>query len=91
MRTLLSLAASFALVVAIQPAHAQTGGAKQTDYFESKEADGSSVIFKDDPMKAQGLDANGATLQMRGRPIRTLLIRPRLQFLQELTKSVESL
>ena len=64
---------------------------KKNDYFEAKSEDGSSVIFKDDPMTAPGLDPSGATLSLRGRPMRAMLIKPRLHFVEELKKSVEAL
>ena len=84
-------AAAIALVLfATQSANAQTDS-KDKGYFEVKQTDGSSVVFKDDPMSALGMDAGGATLIVRGRPARALLIRPRLQFVSELLKTAESL
>ena len=38
-----------------------------------------------------GMDAVGVTLKVRGGPARFLLVKPRLDFLQELRKTVESL
>jgi hypothetical protein len=93
MKTVWLLAAAAAFVTFAPSSFAQTDAkdAKDRGYFEVKQTDGSSVVFKDDPMSALGMEAGGATLVMRGRPARALLIRPRLQFLSELLKSAEAL
>jgi len=90
MKTALLFAAAAAFTLFARSSFAQTD-AKDKGYFEVKEADGSSVVFKDDLVKTLGMEAGGATLVMRGRPARALLIRPRLQFVSELLKSAEAL
>jgi hypothetical protein len=90
MKATLLVAVTATLTLVAQASFAQTD-AKDKGYFEVKQTDGSSVVFKDDPMSALGMDAGGATLVVRGRPARTLLIRPRLQFVSELLKSAEAL
>ena len=84
---------SFVLVASL--AWSGVAAADQTtntaDYTESKGTDGNAVTFKDDPLQAGGLDPNGVNLKLRGGPKRFLLIRPRLQFVTELLKSVENI
>ncbi len=47
--------------------------------------------FFDDPLAAGGLSPAGGTLTVVKRSMRTLLIRPRAQFVTEMLKSVENL
>ena len=47
--------------------------------------------FFDDPLAAGGLTPAGGTLTVVKRSMRTLLIRPRAQFVTEMLKSVENL
>lgn len=71
-------------------AFAQTGD-KDKGYFETKQSDGSSVVFKDDLFSGTSLGPTDGTIRARPRAARHLLIRPRLEFVAELTKSVEAL
>ncbi|HEX2736153.1 MAG TPA: hypothetical protein VHM70_31345 [Polyangiaceae bacterium] len=47
--------------------------------------------FDDDDLLAQAFGADGDVVRVRLGPARTLLIRPRTQFVAELLKSVERL
>lgn len=64
---------------------------------EAKEAaggdkgDGYGYEFDDDPLSAGGFGPNDATIRVRPRAARTTLIRPRIQFVDEMLKSVENL
>jgi len=51
--------------------------------------EGYGYIFKDDPLDGAGYDPNGDMLRVRPPPGRTMLIRPRTQFVVEMLKSVE--
>ncbi len=47
--------------------------------------------FGDDALLGEQLSADGDLIRLRARPARTLLLRPRTQFVGELLKSVEHL
>lgn len=47
--------------------------------------------FLDDPLAARGVVPGGGTITVPKRQVRTLLIRPRTQFITEMLKSVENL
>ncbi|MFO0669862.1 MAG: hypothetical protein U0235_09595 [Polyangiaceae bacterium] len=90
--------AAFALLLATSMASAQTPATgtttptqTQSTYAESKTSDGSAVVFKDDLATADGLSAAGAVLKVRGGPARFVLIKPRMNFIDALRKSVENL
>ena len=75
-------------------AFAVTGGA----FAQAKDAaaggdkgDGYGYEFDDDPLSAGGFGPNDATIRVRPRAARTTLIRPRIQFVDEMLKSVENL
>ena len=53
--------------------------------------DGYGYEFDDDPLAAGGFGPNDATIKVRPRAARTTLIRPRIQFVDEMLKSVENL
>ncbi len=53
--------------------------------------DGYGYIFKDDPLNAGNEGEMTARIKVRKQPTRTLLIRPRWQFVAEMLKSVENL
>jgi len=53
--------------------------------------DGYGYEFDDDPLAAGGFGPNDATIRVRPRAARTTLIRPRIQFVDEMLKSVENL
>ena len=78
-----SLLAS-ALLVAPTLASAQ-------DYQTQDEKDGYSVLFDADKLGGDGLEAAGPLIKAGFRPVRFLLLRPRIHFVPELLKSVESL
>jgi hypothetical protein len=56
-----------------------------------KGGDGYGYEFDDDPLSAGGFGPNDATIRVRPRAARTTLIRPRIQFVDEMLKSVENL
>ena len=58
---------------------------------ESKTDDGYGYSFEDDPLNAGGFGPNDATIRVRARAARTTLIRPRMNFVMEMLKSVENL
>lgn len=53
--------------------------------------EGYGYEFDDDPLAAGGFGPNDATIRVRPRAARTTLIRPRIQFVDEMLKSVENL
>jgi hypothetical protein len=56
-----------------------------------EKGDGYGYEFEDDPLSAGGFGPNDATIKVRPRAARTTLIRPRIQFVDEMLKSVENL
>ena len=56
-----------------------------------QKGDGYGYEFDDDPLSAGGFGPNDATIRVRPRAARTTLIRPRIQFVDEMLKSVENL
>jgi|688.fasta_scaffold1090040_1 hypothetical protein len=60
-------------------------------YRTVDETDGYEVTFKDELLDGGGLDATTAILRVRPPGSRMILIRPRLHFVHELTKTVENL
>ena len=63
-------------------------GTKET---ASDKGDGYGYEFDDDPLSAGGFGPNDATIRVRPRAARTTLIRPRIQFVDEMLKSVENI
>jgi hypothetical protein len=53
--------------------------------------DGYGYEIDDDPLAAGGFGPSDATIRVRPRAARTTLIRPRIQFVDEMLKSVENL
>ena len=53
--------------------------------------DGYGYEFDDDPLAAGGFGPNDASIRVRSGPVRTTLIRPRIQFVDNMLKSVENL
>ena len=58
---------------------------------ESTRGNDVSYEFLDDPLGAGGLSPTGGSIIVRKRNMRSLLIRPRTQFITEMLKSVENL
>ena len=81
--TMLASAGAFAQDA---PAAGAAGGAAAGD-----KGDGYGYEFDDDPLAAGGFGPNDATIRVRPRAARTTLIRPRIQFVDEMLKSVENL
>jgi hypothetical protein len=53
--------------------------------------DGYSYAFGDDPLQGAGYDAAAARIAVRRGHVRGLLIRPRIQFVDAMLKSVENI
>lgn len=95
-------AAACAAVLCSQGAFAQDKPEKKTapapttrataDYTERQEVDGSQVVsFGGDELPADGPNIYGGIVQRPPTVIKQLLIRPRMNFVPELLKSVENL
>lgn len=52
---------------------------------------GYGYVFRDDPLNADGVGSMAASIVVRPRSGHALLIRPRMQFVTEMLKSVENL
>lgn len=78
-RTLCSFTAVISVLLASAAANAQT----EEDFYE--------YSFVDEDVLGASLDALGDTIRPPMRPVRTLLIRPRISFVAPLLKSVEHL
>jgi hypothetical protein len=86
--------AAKATAPATAPAAASTGSSTTNTTAEYKElsVDGSQVVeFTGDPLKGDENSAYGFTMRAPPRVLRALLIRPRVNFVSELVKSVENL
>jgi hypothetical protein len=68
-----------------------SGAALAQDKAAGDKGDGYGYEFDDDPLAAGGFGPNDATIRVRPRAARTTLIRPRIQFVDEMLKSVENL
>lgn len=58
---------------------------------DGEKGDGYGYEFDDDPLAAGGFGPSDATIRVRPRAARTTLIRPRIQFVDEMLKSVENI
>ena len=65
--------------------------AEKPGYTESKDDAGQVVKFTDDPLGASGLDSNIPLIGTRRPAQRSQLLRPRVNFVTELRRSVENL
>jgi len=68
-----------------------SGAALAQDKPAGDKGDGYGYEFDDDPLAAGGFGPSDATIRVRPRAARTTLIRPRIQFVDEMLKSVENL
>lgn len=83
--------AGTAAAQAPKPAPATTTTTRTADYTEQKELGGDQVVkFTGDELGGAVGDASGL-IKVRTGPIRVPLIRPRLNFVSEMLKSVENL
>lgn len=87
MKLLIITCGVVAATCVLQPARADG----DPSYTDRTTMDGQSVIFKDDPLSAGGLDPKGLVLTIRPSAVRMALLRPRTQFVTEMLKSVENL
>jgi len=77
--------------VAVGLAAFMASGAALAQDKPAGEKDGYGYEFDDDPLAAGGFGPSDATIRVRPRAARTTLIRPRIQFVDEMLKSVENL
>ncbi|MDB5220849.1 MAG: hypothetical protein JWO86_8776 [Myxococcaceae bacterium] len=69
-----------------------TNAVNTTSDYREQSVDGSQVVeFTGDPLKGDENSAYGFTMRSPPRVLRALLIRPRVNFVSELVKSVENL
>jgi len=87
----LSISATFASQASAQTAPGAGGGAAGAKPTGGGKEDGYGYEFSDDPLSAGGFGPNDATIRVRPGPVRTTLIRPRTEFIQEMLRSVENL
>ena len=74
------------------PAARATPTTNTTAEYSELSVDGSQVVeFSGDPLKGDENSAYGFTMRSPPRVLRALLIRPRVNFVSELVKSVENL
>jgi hypothetical protein len=70
---------------------AQAAGVRTIEGAGTGREQGYGYEFGDDPLAAGGFGPNDATIRVRPGPVRTTLIRPRIQFVDQMLKSVENL
>jgi hypothetical protein len=87
---IVSVAVGLAAFMASGAAFAQAAG-DGAGKADGGKGDGYGYEFDDDPLSAGGFGPNDATIRVRPRAARTTLIRPRIQFVDEMLKSVENL
>ena len=87
MRTPIAVAVGLALVTASSAALAQPAAG----YTETKDISGQVVVFNDNPLDGTTMDPNGAILKGVHKSARMVLMRPRLNFVTELYKSIEKM
>jgi hypothetical protein len=68
-----------------------TAAFAEEGYTESKDISGQVVVFKDNPLEGTTVDPNGSILRGIHRAQRMVLMRPRLNFVTELYKSIEKM
>ncbi|MBX3231619.1 MAG: hypothetical protein KIT84_23675 [Labilithrix sp.] len=86
-----STMAALALFTLSSSAGAQTQTTRTADYTEQKDLAGDQVVkFTGDELGGLTGDADGL-IKVRTGPVKVPLIRPRLNFVPELLKSVENL
>ena len=88
---IVSVAVGLAAFMASGAAFAQAPAGKDAAAGGGDKGDGYGYEFDDDPLSAGGFGPNDATIRVRPRAARTTLIRPRIQFVDEMLKSVENL
>ena len=101
MCTTLIIGCAFALLPATAQAQRCPAGHTKTDPIsgvkvcESDSSDSKSTggdvayLFDDDPLAGGSMGTNAAKISIRQHAVRRMLIRPRLNFVPELLKSVE--
>ena len=66
-------------------------GVRTVEGATDQKEKGYGYEFGDDPLAVGGFGPNDATIRVRPGPVRTTLIRPRIQFVDQMLKSVENL
>jgi hypothetical protein len=84
-------AATVATFGASGAARAQAEAAGGTGYTETRGVSGSDVVFKEDHATGSNTQPMGGLVRSGLTVLRPLLIRPRLNFVPEMLKSVESM
>ena len=85
-------ASAFALAMVASVVVSAVAHADNSTYTETGNPTGDqNVVFKDDPLAANGFGPNDARIHVVPQPKRVMLLRPRTQFVQEMLKSVEAL
>ena len=79
------------LAQAPSPAAASPTAVTTTDYTEQRTGGDQVVVFTGDPLKGDENSAYGFTIRRPPGVLRAGLIRPRVNFVSELLKSVENL
>jgi hypothetical protein len=80
------------VAAAAKATSASTNAVNTTSDYREQSVDGSQVVeFTGDPLKGDENSAYGFTMRSPPRVLRALLIRPRVNFVSELVKSVENL
>jgi len=86
------ITAAFASALfALAPVDAFAQEKQEKTYTETRTESGSAVIFDEDVTTGSTLGANGATIRAPSAAFRMGLVRPRLNFVAEMLKSVEAL
>jgi hypothetical protein len=73
------------------PATALADNSKDSSYQESRDESGQVVKFRDDPMDGTGIGPVPGVVKGGTHPKRITLMRPRMNFVGELRKSVENM
>ncbi len=93
-RTMKRAAVGLAMACVALCASAHDANAEQNSHAEYTERNAGAdqnVIFKDDPLAAGAFGPGEPVIVVRPAAVRMLLVRPRVQFISEMLKSVENL
>lgn len=91
MRKPLLVAVAVAVASLLAPSRARAQSPTEPCHADGPPRDGYAYCFVDDAMRAGGLGELPLILHASPGPARQALLRPRLEFVQELLKSVENL
>ena len=85
------IVAAFALTFMPTSSQAKSTAPSKKGAATSETAEGYAYDFSDDPLSGNSAAANAAVIRVRRAAARRTLIRPRLNFIPELFKSVENI